>query len=397
MKNLISRTLKAIVATAVLLSGAVSCEDTHRGGSGSGSASIIGLWASVDFYEGTDPDDAVWKEKNSYDYADTFVEVTDGGIINIYRTEGSASVSNGVVTGISKSDLILEGSFTYDNAENGMIASDSGTLEFYMPTADRLMIASSSVGYGMYVRCKSFGAEEENPGGDPQTSGCDPYEHFDRLVKTLDIIYEEDGDDRIRYYYDGEDRLTKAVANSTDGVNTSTTEMTLTYEDGGFIMDIVYQSGTYSNTEIYEFTVNSDGCITGYDTYYNGSPSESYSFTYSDGNAVSMIRYSPYSEEPQYTSNSWVNGNLMSGETICMPKGEYTYLTRQNNLNINILMQFPSFKGMTSDRLFSSVNAYGDEYTFEYTFDSKGYPVKVVQEYVSAEGPETTVYEITYY
>lgn len=87
-------------------------------------------------------------------------------------------VSNGVVSGISKSDLILEDSFTYDSAENGMITSDSGTLEFYMPTADRLMIASSSV-----------------------------------------------------------------------------------------------------------------------------------------GNAVSMIRYSPYSEEPQYTSNSWVNGNLMSGIT----------------------------------------------------------------------------------
>ena len=395
MKNLISCTLKAIVATAVLLSGAVSCEDIHRGGSGSGSSSIVGLWASVGFHEGTDPDAAVWQD--SYDYVDTFLEVTDNGVIYFYRTDAEAGISNGIVSGVTRSDLNIEQSTYYDSIENGQIISGNETLGFYMPTRDRLMVASSSVGYGMYVRCKSFGDEEENPGGDPQTNGCDPYEHFDRLVRTLDIIYEEDGDDRIRFYYDGADRLTRAVANSTDGVNTSTTEMTLTYEDGGFIMDIVYQSGTYSDTEIYEFTVNSDDCITGYDTYYNGSPSESYSFTYSDGNAVSMISYSPYSEEPQYTSNSWVNGNLMSGQTICMPNGEYTYLSRQNNLNINILMQYPSFKGMTSDRLFSSVNAYGDEYTFEYTFDSKGYPVKVVQEYVSAEGPETTVYEITYY
>ena len=394
MKNLISRTLKAIVATAVLLSGAVSCEDTHRGGSGSGSASIIGLWASVDFYEGTDPDDAVWQD--SYDYVDTFLEVTDNGVIYIYRTDAEAGISNGIVSGVTRSDLNIEQSTYYDSIENGQIISGNETLGFYMPTRDRLMVASSSVGYGMYVRCKSFGNEEENPGGDPQTSGCDPYEHFDRLVKTLDIIYEEDGDDRIQSYYDGADRLTKAVANSTDGVYSSTTEMTLTYEDGGFTMETVYQSGTSINTEIYEFTVNSDGYITGYDTYYNGSPSESYLFTYSDGNAVSMTSTPAYGE-PQYTSNSWINGNLMSGQTACMPQGEYTYLNRQNNLNINILMQIPSFKGMTSDRLFSSFNAYGDEYTFEYTFDSKGYPVKVVQEYVSAEGPETTVYEITYY
>ena len=128
--------------------------------------SLTGLWASVGYYEGTEINDIEWQ--NDYDYVDTFIEFTADGHFRIYITPdgSSAVISDGTVTGVGKSELELLSDMEYSISGGNIVDAEGNTTEYHMVSADRLAVPSEG-GFGMYVRCKSFGDSDSGNGEQP--------------------------------------------------------------------------------------------------------------------------------------------------------------------------------------------------------------------------------------
>ena len=122
-------------------------------------------------------------------------------------------------------------------------------------------------------------------------------------------------------------------------------------------------------------------------------------YTYADGYWTKSLckKY-----EDSFSSFTWANGNMVEIESnngnMDYEDHTFTYTDKLNKMNINPFwspnFSLMKFKGTFSQHLPSSYTESSNSIaTFEYTFDSDGYPTKIVE--TSQRG--TIMIYITYY
>lgn len=372
MKNLILQWCRTALAAAVCVSAIVSCE-TYPSGGGSSSSGIVGMWAVVEEIGG-EPTDYFWQDVYLFD--GTFYEFTADGIFNVcyfYDSEAQCSISGGEVAGVTREDIVISDTYEYILSGQWIMMEGTPYCEVIFFSSDRLMLRQGDE-YQCLVRCTSLGSYEPDGGNDSQMTGCNPYEDFGKLVRRLTSIEPSGESYFVEYEYDDCGRMTRYVEYyGTLEVFTCVMEY---YDDRvvcGFYGDQETQQTMY---------VDESGLITG----VQNSSGDIWYYTYTDGCLTGISGSST-------GTNTWENGNLLSGETLTM-SGTYSYYYYENKMNVDFFSFGPRFKGHMSRDHFMQCGSS----IFTYEFDDEGFATKVTEQYKTSDGSvEEYVYEILYY
>jgi hypothetical protein len=186
-----------------------------------------------------------------------------------------------------------------------------------------------------------------------------------KLLKTVEWIVNEESL-MYTFHYDVQNRPTKVY----------TTVNGCSYPEPSFVLE-------YSTNAITIFTGNDPNVQYQLDDNGHVAYCNYQTFIYENG----------YLKERIYNDSkveySWINGNIVQEGHIT-----YEYSNKEDLLNIDVFNLFYEYdrwlklKGHTSKNYLVKQSTGGGNYTYEYTFDTEGYPTKIIQSYNGQESGE---------
>lgn len=210
-----------------------------------------------------------------------------------------------------------------------------------------------------------------------------------KLVKQMD-----DGEMKYKYEYDTQDRPIKIIA--TDAYDGSKRTSTITYNSTKITVNSTYEG--YSWTEVY--TLDNNGYVI--EMEYTDGDGDNYieEYTYTDG-YWTKVTYG----DGDYSTFTWNNGNRVNVQSVGSTNNDYydwprttTYTDKLDKMSVNWFYSLNyshlKLKGTYSKNLPLTIEhpELGST-TYEYTFDSDGYPTKVIE----TGSYDTRTTHITYY
>jgi hypothetical protein len=228
-----------------------------------------------------------------------------------------------------------------------------------------------------------------------------------KLVKTVEIF--ESAPLTFTYFYDNKNRLSK-IHFHYEAPEYFETEYNLTYGTN----TVTYCINTGGNDEtLATYTFDNNGYCVSY--FCNKSTDCLVDFTYENGylkssNAPIYLGYQDGFESSYF----WNNGNLTYAKTIYSSHPNNTleynavFSNKEDLLNIPIQsvklsglgfdeMHPIKFKGIASKNYLVKQTAGGRNYTYEYTFDTDGYPTQIIERESAYYEESERKYIITYY
>lgn len=199
-----------------------------------------------------------------------------------------------------------------------------------------------------------------------------PWRVYDKLLKSC----EYGNDLRHEFVYDEYGRLTQV------------TEYDYAFNDHA-VVNLLYDGNTITITDApgdYDYGINititmdENGYLLNY-VDKNGYLGDSYLMEY---NAEGYLKNNFW--DIPHLENIWEDGNLISGSTLAMEGDTYTYIDKENKVNMyfynpEILIIGGGFKGHVSRNLPASWTWSMGTSTYEYTFDDEGYVTTMIEHY----------------
>ena len=254
-------------------------------------------------------------------------------------------------------------------------ASDGENISFEVDNAGDYIVAS----YVEHGNSTYLGEEIE-----VKSNILNPWRVYDKLVKTVETVHG-----KCEYIYDKYGRLTQMAVNEFD--DNDYTVINMLY-DGNILTITILEEGPTA----FVFTMDENGYIIDDGGLIGNHSSFEYDVDYNLKNNFYGLGY-----------NIWENGNLIRGSTLSMEGDEYTYIDKENKVNmffydseINIIGG--GFKGHVSKNLIATAKWELGVSTYEYTLDKDGY-VTAMMEHSRGRYPDgeplnyDLEYRLTYY
>ena len=236
-------------------------------------------------------------------------------------------------------------------------ASDGENISFEVDNAGDYIVAS----YVEHGNSTYLGEEIEVKG-----NILNPWRVYDKLVKTVETVHG-----KCEYIYDEYGRLTQVAGTNFDFNDYSVINMLY---DGHFLT-ITTHFDEDPAPLVFTFTMDENGYIMDNGGIIGNHRSFEYDADYNLKNNFYGQGY-----------NIWENGNLIRGSTLSMEGDEYTYIDKENKVNmffydsdINIIGG--GFKGHISKDLIASWRDDLGVSTYEYTLDKDGYVTAMIEHY----------------